>query len=207
MSALLACINAGIEVYDNGLKIIGIYLSEGSVYLQLDGLGFENIVAEKEFVDKLLDKLLNKDNGAGSAMSSADGEDTMATVVKVINSLVASIDVADKTLSVVIANSYLTELFNLVFPDLGLKAPDFDLGRNAISINLNRGFYTLFDGATAQQLFYAKDDTNGTQVAVYDENGDYVAEIVITVNKKNQLGVPMLLVLFVMIRMSVLIDL
>lgn len=176
VSALLACINAGIEVYDNGRKIIGIYLSEGSVYLQLDGLGFENIVAEKEFVDKLLDKLLNKDNGAGSAMSSADGEDTMATVVKVINSLIASIDVADKTLSVVIANSYLTELFNLVFPDLGLKAPDFDLGRNAISINLNRGFYTLFDGATAQQLFYAKDDTNGTQVAVYDENGDYVIE-------------------------------
>lgn len=109
-------------------------------------------------------------------MSSADGEDTMATVVKVINSLVASIDVADKTLSVVIANSYLTELFNLVFPDLGLKAPDFDLGRNAISINLNRGFYTLFDGATAQQLFYAKDDKNGTQVAVYDENGGYVIE-------------------------------
>ena len=127
VSALLACINAGIEVYDNGLKIIGIYLSEGSVYLQLDGLGFENIVAEKEFVDKLLDKLLNKDKGAGSAMSSADGEDTMATVVKVINSLVASIDVADKTLSVVIANSYLTELFNLVFPDLGLKAPDLSL--------------------------------------------------------------------------------
>lgn len=180
VSALLACINAGIEVYDNGLKIIGIYLSEGSVYLQLDGLGFENIVAEKEFVDKLLAKLLPSDDASGTASATAD--DTMATIVKVINSLVASIDVADKTLSVVIANSYLTELFNLVFPDLGLKAPEFDLGRNAISINLNRGFYTLFDQATEQQLFYAKDDTNGTQVALYDEDGNYTIE---TYDKEN----------------------
>lgn len=171
--ALLECINLGIEVYDNGLKIIGIYLSEGNVYLQLDGLGFENIIAEKSFLDKLIGKLMGGES-TGAATASAD--DTMATIVNVINSLIASIDVADKTLSIVIANSYLTELFNLVFPDLGVKAPEFDLGRNAISINLNRGFYQLFDEATAQQLFYAKNDTYGTQVAVYDAEGNYVIE-------------------------------
>ncbi len=57
---------------------------------------------------------------------------------------------------IVIENTYITELFALVFLELDMATTSFESGRNALSFNFNRGYYIETSKATELEIFYAQ---------------------------------------------------